>query len=165
MGALGLISEQEIRKLDLRICISNEAFGTIVNNNLKGMGLPPLDGVMKGLGAALGISIALTSAVNTYGTKVTVNEALRATNREEKLKGATKLLAAYYAGAIIGSIFIATVGTTGCSRSKSIRGIDDFIKNTGLKFESPKVFFANNPEILNTSMSNREAYAKRASAD
>lgn len=162
MGALGLISEQEISKLDLRVCVSDKDFIGAFNDNMKALGFPTIEGKMKGFAAALAIATTLAAAYAKYGKNAKVIDTIKGSDANENLK----LFGTYYVvftlGAIIGSIYVASVGRAGCG--KSIRNLQAFQKQTGLDFTGSRVFFANNPELISTSMTNRDAYAKRANS-
>lgn len=123
------------------------------------LGLPAPKNMFTSFGTALGEVRLITGAVSIGGTGATVAEIAFATTLAEALTAVAGISAAGYAGAIIGSLIIATQRSAFCGASIADALI--FIEENGLQFRSPKVFFANNPEVLNPSASNRSTYAQR----
>lgn len=76
--------------------------------NMDALGLPAPESLFGSAQLALGTASTLLGLVDKFGKKVTVMEMLGAGVRAEKLIVIGAMSASYYAGAVIGSIAVAT---------------------------------------------------------
>jgi hypothetical protein len=82
-------------------------------SNMKDLGLPAPDSLFGNLTIALGSTQTFLSAVDKFGTRVTVRELIGAGIATERLAIIGALSASFYCGAIIGSIAVALGRTLG----------------------------------------------------
>ncbi|MFC0170681.1 hypothetical protein ACFFKC_21660 [Pseudoduganella danionis] len=85
--------------------------------NMQALGLPAPDSLFGNLQLALGTAATLVNHIEKFGKRVTVRELIVAGLRSEKLAVVASLSAAYYTGAVIGSIAIASGRTISGGRS------------------------------------------------
>ncbi|WP_263769464.1 hypothetical protein [Propionivibrio soli] len=78
------------------------------SENMEALGLPAPETLYGNLQLALANVTAMAKYVDQFGTKVTVMEMARAGSRLERLATVGAVSAAFYVGAVIGSIAIAT---------------------------------------------------------
>ena len=76
--------------------------------NMESMGLPAPQSLFGSVTSAVATATTLLSQVEKFGKKVTINELLRAGNKLEQLAIVGACSAAFYLGAVIGSIAVAT---------------------------------------------------------
>jgi hypothetical protein len=76
--------------------------------NMDQLGLPAPESLFGTLQAALANATAFVTQIDKFGSKVTVAELIGAGTRLEKLGMVAALSASFYAGAVIGSIAVAT---------------------------------------------------------
>jgi hypothetical protein len=77
--------------------------------NMEGLGLtPPPESLYGTQALAISTISAILAYIDKFGTKVTVMEMIGAGTKLEKLTVVGSLGAAYYAGAVIGSLAVAT---------------------------------------------------------
>nr|WP_314576092.1 hypothetical protein [uncultured Pseudomonas sp.] len=76
--------------------------------NMEGMGLPAPETLFGSVTSAVGTATALLSQIEKFGKHVTIGELARAGTRLEMLSMTGACSAAFYLGAVIGSIAVAT---------------------------------------------------------
>lgn len=76
--------------------------------NMDGLGLPAPESLFGTVQAAVGSASVLLSMVDKFGKRVTVGELIGAGTRLEGLAVISACAAAFYVGAVIGSIAVAT---------------------------------------------------------
>jgi hypothetical protein len=76
--------------------------------NMAGLGLPAPESLFGTLQAAVGSASVLLGMVDKFGKRVTVGELIGAGTRLEGLAVISACAAAFYVGAVIGSIAVAT---------------------------------------------------------
>lgn len=76
--------------------------------NMDGLGLPAPDTLFSSLQTAVANASILLTQIDKFGKAVTVGELLGAGTKLEKLGSVAALSAAFYVGAVIGSIAVAT---------------------------------------------------------
>jgi hypothetical protein len=76
--------------------------------NMDGLGLPAPDSLFGNVQAAVGSASVLLSMVDKFGKRVTIGELIGAGTRLEGLAVISACSAAFYVGAVIGSIAVAT---------------------------------------------------------
>lgn len=140
-------------------CVNSEDFKRYFNENMEALGLPVPDSLFTSFAATLANARMMLGAANVGGAGATMGELAFATTVTEVLTVVAGLSAAGYVGAVVGSLFVASGRYAACGTS--IADAISFIEENNLPLKTPRVFFANNPEILNASMPNRSAYAKR----
>lgn len=84
------------------------SFYDYFKENMDGLGLPAPESLYGNLFSAVGTAQVIMAQIEKYGKKVTVREVIGAASRLEQLTVISTLGACYYAGAIIGSIAVAT---------------------------------------------------------
>ncbi len=86
----------------------NQSFYKYFKENMDAMGLPSPDSLFSTIGTAVGTAATILKSIDALGKTATVGEMIGATTGLEALGVVAALSAAYYAGAIIGSIAVAT---------------------------------------------------------
>lgn len=76
--------------------------------NMQAMGLPAPDELFGTLEKTIGCAYAMSKAIEVYGSRVTIGELIGAGTFSEGLGVVISVGAAYYLGAVIGSIAVAT---------------------------------------------------------
>jgi hypothetical protein len=76
--------------------------------NMDGLGLPAPDSLFGNVQAAVGSASVLLGLVDKFGKRVTIGELIGAGTRLEGLAVISACSAAFYVGAVIGSIAVAT---------------------------------------------------------
>ena len=84
------------------------SFYRYFKENMDGLGLPAPESLFGSLGAATGNASVILGAIEKFGTRVTVGEIIGAATKLEVLGAIAACSAAYYVGAVIGSIAVAT---------------------------------------------------------
>ena len=95
-------------------CYAAGDFKKYFNENMQALGLPVPSTLFDNVTAAIANAGLVLEAVHTLGKGATMAEVIRATTGLEKLKVAASLGAAYYVGAVIGSIAVASGRVFGC---------------------------------------------------
>jgi hypothetical protein len=83
-------------------------FHTYFKENMKSMGLPAPETLFGNLQTAVANATILLALIDKYGKTVTVGELIGAGTKLETLGVIAACSAAYYVGAVIGSIAVAT---------------------------------------------------------
>lgn len=95
-------------------CLDHYAGGAMTTfhryfkENMEALGLPAPESLFGTLQAAVGNAAIFVTHMDRYGTRITVGELIGAGTRLEKLGTVATLSAAFYVGAVIGSIAVAT---------------------------------------------------------
>ena len=76
--------------------------------NMDALGLAAPDSLFGTLQAAVGTAATIISQIDKYGQRVTVGDLVRGATRLEQLTYLGSVCAAFYVGAVIGSIAVAT---------------------------------------------------------
>lgn len=84
------------------------SFYRYFKENMESLGLPAPESLFGTLQTAVANAAVFVAQMDKYGKKITVGELIGAGTRLEKLGVAGALSAAFYVGAVIGSIAIAT---------------------------------------------------------
>lgn len=87
--------------------------------NMEALGLPAPESLFGSLQTALASAYAILAGIDKFGTKVTIGELIGAGTRVEQLAVVSGCLAAYYFGAVIGSIAVAAARSLGRDASVS----------------------------------------------
>lgn len=89
------------------------SFHQYFRQNMESLGLPAPESLFGNLQLALANAAAFVAHLDKFGQKITVGELIGAGLRAEKLGVIATLGAAYYVGAVIGSIAVAAGRTLG----------------------------------------------------
>lgn len=143
-------------------CYKSGDFAKYFNENMKAMKLPVPSTLFDSFTAAVSNAGVMLDALNTLGKGATVAELIKATTGLEKLKVAASLGAAFYVGAVIGSIAVASGRSLGCGASLADMFV--FMKNNKLEFKGWREFYSKNPEVLNASYKFRRNYFSKSVA-
>lgn len=81
--------------------------------NMEALGLPAPEALFGNLQTAVTSASAILAGIDKFGTKVTIGELIGAGTRVEQLTVVSGCLAAYYFGAVIGSIAVAAARCLG----------------------------------------------------
>lgn len=81
--------------------------------NMESMGLPAPETLFGSLTTAVATATTILSQIDKFGRNVTINEIIGAGSRLEQLAVLGACSAAFYVGAVIGSIAVATGRTLG----------------------------------------------------
>jgi hypothetical protein len=125
--------------------------------NMEGLGLTAPPRSLYGTQAlAISTISAILAYIDKFGTKVTVAEMVGAGTKLEALTVVGALGAAYYAGAVIGSLAVATGQTLGDGTSLA----DVLLEASKWKFRRPWLtsIFHRMPGIYNPSVPGRKYY-------
>jgi hypothetical protein len=91
--------------------MSQRSFYSYFKENMETMGLPAPDSLFGKLATATATISAIVAAVEKFGRAVTLTELIGAGILSEKLLAVGACSAAFYAGACLGSLAVATVRT------------------------------------------------------
>ena len=141
-------------------CYKSGDFKKYFNENMRELGLPFPSTFFDSYNSAVAHAIVMVEALKTLGKGATVGELIGATTGLEKLKVVAALGAAYYVGAVIGSIAIASGRSLGCGYK--ISNMFVFLEQNNLKFENWNLFYTMHPEILNKRHKFRKIYYAKA---
>ncbi|NRR28903.1 hypothetical protein HSX11_01780 [Oxalobacteraceae bacterium] len=83
-------------------------FYTYFKENMDGLNLPAPESLFGSLQVALANTIAYMAHIDKFGKGITVREMIGAGTKLERLTVIGSLSAAYYVGAVVGSIAVAT---------------------------------------------------------
>ena len=95
-------------------CYNFHNFGEYFEQNMNAIGLPAPTELFGTVTTAYANINELATAVELYGSQITVAEVWGATSKLEKLRLLGPLVAAYYTGAAVGSAAIALGRSLGC---------------------------------------------------
>lgn len=98
---------------------SDQSFYKYFNENMEGMGLAAPQNLFSSIVLAAGTAKAILTAIDMLGKTATIGMIIGATVALEKLAVVTALSAAYYVGAVIGSMAIATGRYLSCGATIS----------------------------------------------
>lgn len=87
---------------------NDQSFYKYFSANMKAMGLPAPKSLFGTVGTAVGTAATILKSIDILGKTATMGEIVGATTALEVLGVVAALSAAYYAGAVIGSIAVAT---------------------------------------------------------
>ncbi len=141
-------------------CYNQGDFKKYFTENMNAMNLPVASTLFDNFNAAIVNAGLILDTLNTLGKGATMAEIIKATTGLEKLKVAASLGAAYYVGAVIGSIAVASGRSLGCGYRVSDMFV--FLEQANLKFDNWNAFYMMNPEILNKNYIPRSMYYAKA---
>ncbi len=144
----------------MKKCYTTGDFKKYFNENMKELGLPIPSTLFDNLSVAIANAGLILEALNTLGKGATIGEIIKATTGLEKLKVAASLGAAYYIGAVIGSISVASGRSLGCGYR--ISDMITFLKHNNLEFKGWNSFYMMHPEILDKGHKFRKIYYAKA---
>jgi hypothetical protein len=124
--------------------------------NMDSLGLPAPESLFGSLTTAVATATTLLSQIDKFGKTVTVGELIMAGNRLEKLAIVGACSAAFYAGAVIGSIAVAAGRTW--SGGTSLADVLFFASNNRLNREWLSTCLFNCPGIYNSGAANKSFY-------
>ena len=124
--------------------------------NMEGLGLPAPETLYGNLQLALANATAMAKYVDQFGSRVTVKEMMKAGTRLEQLATAGAVSAAFYVGAVIGSIAVA-VGRT-LSGGVSISDVLCTAARCGVSASWLQDTYLRYPGIYNTKPAHRSMY-------
>lgn len=136
-------------------------FSKYFKENMNALNLPVPSQLFDTFSSAVANAALMAEALSTLGTGATIGELIKATTGLEKLKVVAGLGAAYYVGAVIGSIAVATGRSL--SGGTSIADFFVFQQRHGLNFKGSRHFYLTHQEILNPSRIGRAAFKTKAS--
>lgn len=135
-------------------------FNNYFKENMEALGLPAPESVFGSLQAATANASTLLAYIDKYGKNVSVKELLGAGMHLEKLATVGAMSAAFYAGAVIGSIAVASGRSLsgGLSLSDVLRSVQE----NGLSRTWLVQLLYRSPQIYRKNLSVRGAYRHRA---
>lgn len=124
--------------------------------NMTSLGLPAPESLFGSVQSAVGTATVLLASVDKYGTKVTIRELIGAGTRLEALGVIGACAAAFYAGAVIGSLAVAAGRTLGNGTSLA----DVLFEASRLGLQRPWLTrtLCRMPGIYTPSQSHRDYY-------
>ena len=140
-------------------CYKSGDFNKYFTENMTALGLVAPSSLFDSSEKAVATATTMLSAITQLGKGATVTELVGATTGLEQLLVVGAMSAAGYAGAVIGSIAVATGRTLSCG--SRISDFFVFIDKNNLKFKGWDLFYASNPQILNTKLPSRNSYGIR----
>ncbi|WP_151635879.1 hypothetical protein [Noviherbaspirillum aerium] len=132
------------------------------NNDMDALNLPAPDAPFGTVQSATANAATLIGLIKKFGKKVSTGEIVRAGTRLEQLAVIGGISAAYYAGAVIGSIAVVTGRTLsgGTSLSDVLMSAHQYRLNTDWLPQVLRKF----PEIYQTKQKKRDAFRLRTAA-
>lgn len=127
---------------------------------MDGLGLPAPESLFGTLSSATATAATILSQIDKFGKVVTVAEIIGATTTLEKLSVVGALSASFYAGAVIGSLDVATGRYTACG--VSIADVVQYSINNNLYRPWLKEVLMNWPGISNRQIIGRNMYTYQA---
>jgi hypothetical protein len=124
--------------------------------NMDSLGLRAPESLFGSLTTAVGTATTLLTQVDKFGKTVTLGELIKAGTRLEKLAVVGTCSAAFYAGAVIGSIAVAAGRTL--SGGTSLADVLFFASNNRLNREWLSTCLLNCPGIYNRGAANKSFY-------
>ncbi|WP_146219669.1 MULTISPECIES: hypothetical protein [unclassified Pseudomonas] len=142
-------------------CYNSGDFSKYFTENMESLGLGVPSSLFESYDKAMATASALVSALQTLGRSATLAELAGATNCAELLVLGASMGAAYYVGAVIGSIAVASGKSLGCGTSMA--DMVAFVHATpGLAFVGWKDFYIQHPEVFDTGQANRRLYFSKS---
>ena len=86
---------------------NDQSFYKYFDENMTAMGLPAPPNLFANIGLAIGTASSMLKTIDSFGKHMTIGAIIGATSSLEKLNVIAGISAAYYAGAVIGSIAVA----------------------------------------------------------
>lgn len=126
---------------------------------MEDLGLPAPDTLFGTLGAAVANTGTLLGAIDKFGTRVTIGELLGAGTKLEGLAVIGACSAAFYAGAVIGSLAVASGRYF--SGGTSLSDVMDYAIRNQLSRPWLSDTLMRSPGIYNKSAANRNTYRIR----
>jgi|GEM_PF-787644 len=127
-------------------CYTEGSFKQYFDNNMNALGLPVPKSLFDTYQSALATAATLVGTLGILGKGATMAELAGATILAEKLAVAVSFGAAFYVGAVIGSIAVAAGRSLGCG-SSMVDVIVLIQQNPALAFKGWHTFYAQNPAI------------------
>ncbi|MGY0613664.1 hypothetical protein [Vibrio sp. FJH11] len=140
-------------------CYKSGDFYKYFEENMSALGLAAPKGLFESAEKATATVTTLVAALTQLGKNATVAEIIGTTTGLEKLVVVGALFGAGYAGAVVGSIAVASGRSLACGTS--IADALWYIKHNGLDFPESHMFFKSNPEILDSSVPNRVKFSAK----
>lgn len=140
-------------------CYKTGDFNKYFTENMSGLGLVVPGSLFDNSEKAIATATTMAAAITQLGKGATVAEIVGATTGLEKLLVVGAMSAAGYAGAVIGSIAVASGRVLGCGARISDMFV--FLDRNNLKFKGWEMFYASNPQILNENIPSRHSYGIR----
>ncbi|UMR29267.1 hypothetical protein MJ904_19575 [Massilia sp. MB5] len=157
----GFLNNPKLHRMEIPFWEANMAtFYGYFKENMEALGLPAPEGVFANLQTATANASTLLAYIDKYGKKVTIGELLGAGMRLEKLATVGALSAAYYAGAVVGSIAVA--GGRSLAGGVSLGEVLYRIQSRGLWRAWLVRLLHKSPEVYKTNFNARHAYRHRA---
>ncbi|WP_051901942.1 hypothetical protein [Photobacterium sanctipauli] len=140
-------------------CYKPGDFYKYFEENMRALGLSAPRSLFETAEKATATATILVTALTQLGKNATVAELIGATTGLEKLVVVGALFGAGYAGAVVGSIVVASGRTLACGAS--IADALWYIRQNGIDFPNSLIFFKSNPEILNREAQNRMKFSAK----
>lgn len=141
-------------------CVDNRNFVKIFRGNMRSLGLTPPISMFNGFQQSLTHAMVMASALDSLGRNATMGEIIGATSGLEKLKTVSGLYGAFYVGAVIGSLVVASAHSGACSAKRA--DLLAFVQRNNLRFPGDMTFYNTHPEVLSGPNDRRLAYAALA---
>jgi hypothetical protein len=152
-----------------------KTFSQYFNANLKSLGLPIFDNSFNSSKTIIETVGVLAASLHTLGRGATVSELLGATVAIEKVAAAAGILASFYVGACIGSLFVASYKSNDCGRltkpavdrrGRRVRADEVVLWTKANKLDYPIVsnLLIRYPELYVDAPSMKHTFYKKAAA-
>lgn len=141
-------------------CEKNGTFKKYFTENMEALNLHVPSFLFDDVKTAIENATVLLQTIATVGPRATISEVMKKTTGLEKLILLSGAGPAFYVGAVIGSIAVASAKTMDCR--VSLQDISRFLEQHNLTFDGCQHFYFFNPEILDESMPSRNTFASKA---
>ncbi|WP_342653563.1 hypothetical protein [Pseudomonas sp. F3-2] len=132
------------------------SFYEYFKENMEGMGLPAPESLFGSVTSAVATASTLLGQIEKFGERVTISELLRAGTKLEQLAMIGACSAAFYAGAVIGSIAVATGRALG--NGTTLRDVLFTAQKVDLMADWLAHCLHRYPGMYQTATSNRASY-------
>jgi len=160
IGAFQFTSEVIMNIVMNNSCANSGDFKKYFDENMRALGLPVPASLFETFERSIAAAVVLVSTLNALGSNATMAELMGATVMLEKLGVVGSIGAAFYVGAVIGSIFVASGQVAMCGNS--FADLAAFLLRYDLAFAGWNTFFVHNPQVLDTQHPCRQSFGLHA---
>lgn len=143
-------------------CYNDGDFFKYFKENMNALGMPVPKGMFDTYSRATLTAGSILGALQTLGPGATAAELFGATVAAKKVLVLAAFGACAYAGAVVGSIAVASGRALSCGTRISDMFV--FLHKHDLEFDGWRLFYQLNPEVLNQSHPHRKVFAAKARA-
>ena len=134
-------------------CYNTGDFGRYFRENMDAMGLPAPMSLFGTFTTAVSNGSMMAGVLHQLGPSATMRELAKATLKSEKFALVLGLSAAWYTGAAVGSIAVASGRSLGCGTRLS--DIFVFVHRHQLRFPGWETFYHRHPQVIDVNHPHR----------